>query len=411
MYLFMYVTQFLRDMRSQKLRTLLTLFGIIWGTTAVVLLLAFGKGLHAQNQKSMHGLGEGIVILWGGRTSKPFEGFGKGRVIPLREEDAILLKGEIKELGGVSPEYSRWSTHMKYKDNVVTQNMVGIYPIFGEMRNIFAEMGGRFINKIDLENKKRVVFIGDQLKEDLFGAEEAIGKYIIIDNVPFLVVGVMKKKPQDSSYSGRDENKAFIPATTFAAMYGYRYVNDIIFKPKDPRQVELVQSEVYKVLGKKYKFDPEDKEALSMWDTTEMQKFLTYFFLAFRVFLVVIGTATLIVGGIGVSNIMHVVVEERTKEVGIKMSLGAKKAHVLAQFIFETLVITFTGGIIGFLFSWMVIKIFPLFKLEEYMGTPIITPPAALIAVGILGLVGLISGYFPARRAANLNPVQALKLQ
>ncbi len=406
----MYITQFLRDMRSQKLRTLLTLFGIIWGTAAVVLLMAFGKGIHAQNQKAMHGLGEGIVILWGGRTSQPFEGFGKGRAIRLRDEDALLLKREIKEMSGVSPEYSRWSTHMKYKDNAVTQNMVGIYPVFGEMRNIFAEPGGRFINNIDLENKRRVVFIGDQLKKDLFGEEEAIGKYIIIDNVPFLVVGVMKEKEQDSSYSGRDENKAFIPATTFAAMYGHRYVNDIIFKPKDPRQTQSVREEVYQVLGKKYKFNPQDKEALSMWDTTEMAKFLTYFFLAFRIFLVLIGTATLIVGGIGVSNIMHVVVEERTKEVGIKMSLGAKKAHVLMQFIFETLVITFVGGTLGFLFSLLVVKVFPLFHLEEYLGTPIVTPSAVLIAVGILGLVGLISGYFPARRAANLNPVQALKL-
>ncbi|MCK4403684.1 MAG: ABC transporter permease [candidate division Zixibacteria bacterium] len=410
MHLFMYITQFLRDMRSQKLRTLLTLFGIIWGTAAVVLLLAFGKGLHAQNQKSMHGLGESIVIMWGGRTSKPYAGFGKGRPIRLREEDALLLKREIKQMGGVSPEYSQWSTHMKYKKNAVTQNMVGIYPVFGEMRNIFAEMGGRFINKIDLEKRKRVVFIGNQLKEDLFGKDEAIGKYIIIDNVPFLVIGVMKEKKQDSSYSGRDANKAFIPATTFAAMYGYKYIGDIIFKPKDPRETERVKEQVYKVLGKKFKFDPEDKEALAMWDTTEMQKFLTMFFIAFRVFLVVIGTFTLIVGGIGVSNIMHVVVEERTKEVGIKMSLGAKKAHVLFQFLFETLVITFIGGIIGFLFSLMVVKVFPLLNLEEYMGTPQITLSAALIAVSVLGLVGLISGYFPARRAANLNPVQALKL-
>ena len=410
MQVLMYMTQFLRDMRSQKLRTLLTLFGIMWGTAAVVLLLAFGKGLHAQNQKAMHGLGEGIVILWGGRTSKPFEGFGKGRAIPLREEDAHFLKSEIKEMSGVSPEYSRWSTHIKYKDNAVTQNMIGIYPVFGEMRNIVPEMGGRFINRIDLEQKKRVVFIGDQLKKDLFGEEEAIGKYIIIDNVPFLVVGVMKEKEQDSSYSGRDENKAFIPATTFAAMYGYRYVNDIIFKPKDPRQTEPVKEKVYQALGKKYKFDPTDKEALSMWDTTEMAKFLTYFFLAFRIFLVAIGTATLIVGGIGVSNIMHVVVEERTKEVGIKMSLGAKKAHVLLQFIFETFVITFVGGTVGFLFSLFLIKLFPVFKLEEYLGTPQITLSSFFIAVGILGLVGLISGYFPARRAANLNPVQALKL-
>ncbi|MFQ6003788.1 MAG: ABC transporter permease, partial [Candidatus Zixiibacteriota bacterium] len=320
MHILMFATQFLRDMRSQKLRTFLTVFGIIWGTASVVLLLAFGKGLHAQNQKSMHGLGERIVIMWGGRTSKPYMGFGKARRIGLREEDATLLKREIKGLGGISPEYSKWTTTMRYKKNTVTQNMVGIYPIFGDLRNIYPELGGRFINHIDLKEKKRVVFIGNKLKEDLFGKDEAVGKYIFIDNVPFLVVGVMKKKSQDSSYSGRDENKAFIPAATFAAMYGYKYVNDIIFKPKDAREGEFVKKQVYRVLGKKYKFDPEDKEALSMWDTSEMEKFLTYFFLAFRAFLAIIGTFTLIVGGIGVSNIMNVVVEERTREIGIKMS-------------------------------------------------------------------------------------------
>ncbi len=410
MHVLMFATQFLRDMKSQKLRTFLTIFGIIWGTASVVLLLAFGKGLHAQNQESMHGLGEGIVILWGGKTSKPYMGFGRGRWIGLREEDAALLKGEIREMGGISPEYSKWNTTMRYKKNTVTQNMIGIYPIFGEMRNIYAETGGRFINPIDLENQKRVVFIGNELKEDLFGQDKAVGKYIFIDNVPFLVVGVMKKKSQDSSYSGRDSRKAFIPASTFAAMYGYKYVNNMIFKPKDPRQVESVKNQVYSVLGKKNKFDPEDKETLWMWDTSEMQKFLTYFFLAFRGFLAIIGTFTLIVGGIGVSNIMNVVVEERAKEIGIKMSLGAKKRHILSQFVFETLMITFAGGVIGFMFAFMVVRVFPYFKLEEYMGTPEISLSAGLIAVGVLGLVGFISGFFPARRAASLNPVQALKL-
>ena len=410
MHTLMFATQFLRDMRSQKLRTFLTIFGIIWGTASVVLLLAFGKGLQAQNQKSMHGLGEGIVILWGGKTSKPYMGFGRGRWVQLREEDAALLKREIREMGGVSPEYSKWNTTMRYKKNTVTQNMIGIYPVFGELRNIYAEMGGRFINPIDLEAQKRVVFIGNELKEDLFGQDQAVGKYIFIDNVPFLVVGVLEKKSQDSSYSGRDAHKAFIPATTFAAMYGHKYVNNLIFKPKDPTKVESVKKQVYGVLGKKNKFDPEDKEALAMWDTSEMEKFLTYFFLAFRAFLAIIGTFTLIVGGIGVSNIMNVVVEERTKEIGIKMSLGAKKRHVLSQFVFETLMITFAGGTIGFMFAFMVVKVFPYFKLEEYMGIPEISFSAGLIAVGVLGLVGFISGFFPARRAANLNPVQSLKL-
>ena len=410
MHTLMFATQFLRDMRSQKLRTFLTIFGIIWGTASVVLLLAFGKGLQAQNQKSMHGLGEGIVILWGGKTSKPYMGFGRGRWVQLREEDAALLKREIREMGGVSPEYSKWNTTMRYKKNTVTQNMIGIYPVFGELRNIYAEMGGRFINPIDLEAQKRVVFIGNELKEDLFGQDQAVGKYIFIDNVPFLVVGVLEKKSQDSSYSGRDAHKAFVPATTFAAMYGHKYVNNLIFKPKDPTKVESVKKQVYGVLGKKNKFDPEDKEALAMWDTSEMEKFLTYFFLAFRAFLTIIGTFTLIVGGIGVSNIMNVVVEERTKEIGIKMSLGAKKRHILSQFVFETLMITFVGGTIGFMFAFMVVKVFPYFKLEEYMGIPEISFSAGLIAVGVLGLVGFISGFFPARRAANLNPVQSLKL-
>ena len=409
MHTLLFVTQFLRDMRSQKLRTFLTVFGIIWGTASVVLLLAFGKGLHAQNQKSMHGMGEGIVILWGGRTSKPYMGFGRGRGIPLREEDALLLKKEIRQMGGVSPEYSKWNTTMRYKKNTVTQNMVGIYPVFGELRNIYPELGGRSIDDIDLKEKKRVVFIGNKLKEDLFGKEEAVGKYIFMDNVPFLVVGVMEKKSQDSNYNGRDENKALVSATTFAAMYGDRYVDNIIFKPKDPRQSELVKKRVYQVLGAKHKFDPEDKEALMMWDTSEFQKFLTYFFLAFRAFLAIIGTFTLIVGGIGVSNIMNIVVEERTKEIGVKMSLGAKKRHILSQFIFETLMITFVGGLVGFMFAFMVVKIFPFFKLEEYMGIPEISFSTALIAVGVLGTVGLVSGFFPARRAANLNPVQALK--
>jgi len=410
MQLLMYLVHFFRDMRSQKLRTLLTLFGIIWGTAAVVLLLAFGRGLQVQNEKSMHGLGEGIVILWGGKTSKPYKGFGLGRLIPLKEEDALLLKREIKRIGKISPEYSRWDAAIKYKKAILLKNEVGIYPSFGELRNIYAQAGGRFIDQLDLEMRKRVVFIGNQLKKDLFGREEAVGKHIIIDNVPFLVVGVMREKSQDSSYNGRDKDKAFIPATTFATMYGQKYLNDIVLKPKDVRDVERVKEQVYQVMGKRYKFDPEDKEALSMWDTTEMEKFLTYFFLAFRAFLAIIGAFTLIVGGIGVSNIMHVVVEERTREIGIKMSLGAKKRHILSQFIFETLVITFIGGGIGFLFSLLVVKVFPFFKLGEYVGTPQISLPLASIAVGILGFIGLLSGYFPAKRAANLNPVQALKL-
>jgi len=193
-------------------------------------------------------------------------------------------------------------------------------------------------------------------------------------------------------------------------MFGRRYLNNMVFKPKEPKQNEFVKKRVYEVLGKKYRFDPEDKEALAMWDTTGMEKFFNYFFYGMRVFLGIIGAFTLIVGGIGVSNIMNVVIEERTKEIGIKMATGAKKRFILSQFLFETLLITFIGGAIGFLVSWGIISVFPLFKLEEYIGTPAFSASVAILAALILGLIGLLAGFFPARRASSLNPIEALRL-
>jgi putative ABC transport system permease protein len=406
----MFINQFLRDMRSQKLRTFLTLFGIIWGTTAVTLLLAFGEGLHVSMRESAHGLGDKIVIMWPGRTSRPFEGLGKGRFISFKEEDAFLLKREIKEMGQISPEYSQWNIQIKYGKNIYSQNVVGVYPIFADMRNMIAVPGGRFINEPDIKNRKRVVFLGNRLKKDLFKEEEAVGKYIFINNTPFLVVGVMKEKEQDSNYSGRDAYKAVIPATTLSAMFGRRHLDNIVFKPKDPKQNEYVNKRVYEVLGKKYRFDPEDKEALMMWDTTGMDKFFNYLFYGLRIFLGIIGAFTLVVGGIGVSNIMNVVIEERTKEIGIKMATGAKKRFILSQFVFETLLITFIGGAIGFLLSWGIISIVPMFKIEEYIGIPVFSASVAIVATLILGLIGFLSGFFPARRAASLNPIEALRL-
>ncbi|KPK98059.1 MAG: hypothetical protein AMJ90_10030 [candidate division Zixibacteria bacterium SM23_73_2] len=410
MALLMFINQFLRDIKSQKLRTFLTLFGIIWGTTAVTLLLAFGEGLHAQISKASHGLGDKIVIMWPGRTSKPFQGLSKGRVIRFKEEDAFLLQKEIIQMGQISPEYNEWSVQVKYKKNVFSQNVTGVYPVFADMRNMIPEEGGRFINALDIKNKKRVVFLGDKLKNDLFKEEAALGKYVFINSTPFLVVGVMNEKKQDSNYSGRDAYKAVIPATTLSAMFGRRYLDNMVFKPRDPKQNEYVKEKVFEVLGKKYRFDPEDKEALMMWDTTEMDKFFNYFFYGMRVFLGILGAFTLIVGGIGVSNIMNVVIEERTREIGIKMAVGAKRIFILSQFVFETLLITFIGGAVGFLISWGILSIFPMFKLEQYVGTPTFSASVAILATLILGLIGFFAGFFPARRAASLNPIQALRL-
>jgi putative ABC transport system permease protein len=402
--------QFLSDMRRQKLRTLLTMFGIFWGTCSIVLLFAFGKGIGDAQIKSQKGMGENIAIFWPGLTSKPYKGLPRGRRIRFTEQDIRLIKSTARTIDRISPEYSKWRVPMKVGQQNTIRNVVGIWPEFGEMRNLIPDVGSRFISELDIRDKRRVVFIGNRLKKDLFGDKEAVGETLLLNGVPFTVVGVMKDKKQDSSYNGRDSRKAFIPSTTFQAMYSHRYPNNFVTQCKPEYTMKMSRAEIDQVLGTKYKYHPDDEEALSVWDTTEGMAFIKNFFFAFRMFLVGIGIATLITGGIGVSNIMNVVLEERTKEIGIKMALGARQTYILMQFIVETLLITSIGGLAGFTFAYLIVSVFPMLNLEDYIGVPVVDIWAGIIAAVLLGIVGLTAGYFPARRAANLQPVQALKL-
>lgn len=404
------IKSFVKDLRRQKLRSLLTMFGIFWGTCSIVLLYAFGTGIKEAQIKSQRGMGENIAIVWPGITAKEFKGLPKGRRIRPTVEDVELIKKKAKNLNYISPEYSRWNVPMKYGRNETIRNVVGVWPEFGIMRNLIPAFGSRFVNDRDMDKKRRVVFIGNLLKDDLFGEDEAVGEILMINNVPFTIVGVMKEKKQDSSYNGRDSRKAFIPASTFKTMYSNRYINDFVMQCPPTISMEETKREVYEILGAKYRFDPDDTEALSIWDTTEGFAFLKNFFNAFSAFLVGIGIATLITGGIGVSNIMNVVLEERTKEIGIKMALGARKSTILMQFIVETFLITGLGGILGYLFAWGIVAIVPSLGLVEYIGTPRIDIMTGLLSVFLLGIIGFFAGIFPARRAANLQPVQALKL-
>lgn len=400
--------QLIRDVRTEKLRTFLTVFGIIWGTVAISLMLAFGTGLHKQMIKNSAGLGDRIVIAWPGLTSIPYEGLGKGRRLRVTEEDIAAVRSEVQGLKAISSEYMT-SMRTDYGTKTLSVDISGVSPEFGSMRNLIPEMGGRFVNPIDQNEQRRVMFIGDQLKTNIFGESDAIGKVVLVNQSPFQIIGVLKKKTQDSSYSGRDNEKAFIPSSTFRALTGDKYVDNMVFQAADTGDTKALTDRVRAAFGKRLRFDANDKEAMSMWDTTEQFQFFDIFMLAFNAFLGIIGVLTLIVGGIGVSNIMNVVVEERTREIGIKMALGAKQGYILTQFLLETMLVTAFGGLIGFAVSLSICAIFPT-SLQEYVGKPEVSPLVALLTSVALGLVGLLAGYFPARDAARLDPVVAMKL-
>lgn len=401
--------EFLRDLRAQKLRTFLTVFGIVWGTVAIVVLLSFGMGFRRQLTINMHGIGESVAIMFPGRTTRAWQGFGTGRSIRFVADDVHLLRTQVSGLDAVSPEYGMSSYPVRVGENIINAAVSGVEPVYSDLRNVIPDPGGRFVNDPDLEHRRRVTLIGDEVKRLLFGDAEAVGKIIHIGDVPFTVVGVMKKKTQNSSYNRRDQDRVFIPASTFASVFGMPYLTNIIYRPSDPRRAEEVQRDVRGVLGKRYRFDPEDVDAVFIWDTSEFDKFLFIFFLAFNIFLGVIGAFTLCVGGIGVANIMFIVVQERMLEIGIRRAVGATRGGIVTQFFVETLFIIGLGSAAGVLLSLAILAGLQYIPIREFVGTPVLSWEVAAATALVLGTVALAAGLLPARRAAGLNVVECLR--
>lgn len=402
-------SEFLSDMRAQKLRVFMTVFGITWGTVAVIVLVAFGVGFKKQLAINMHGIGEHIAIMFPGKTTKAHQGFGIGRRISFVEEDTKLIASQVNNISAISPEYSIYGVPVRVGMNIMNPTITGVYPNYSDMRNIIPEQGGRFINDRDLGERRRVVLLGDEVKRLLFGDGESVGKVVYVGETPFTVIGVMQKKTQNSSYNSRDQDRIFIPASTYASVFGEVYLRNIIFQIADPSMAEQTTKDVREALSKKYKFDPADQDAVWIWDTNEFDKFIFYFFLAFNIFLGLIGSFTLGVGGIGVANIMYIVVQERVNEIGIKRAVGAKRSNIMFQFFMETVFIIAIGSFFGFAIAYGIIEVMRVIPIKDFVGTPVLSVEVALAAVGILAIVGFAAGLMPARRAANLDVIECLR--
>lgn len=405
---FTVVREFLTDLQRQKLRTSLTIMGITWGTVAVVVLLAFGTGLAKQIKRNARGIGEYVAILTPGVTALPYQGFTEGRQIRLDEGDVAALRSEVPGILRVSPEYGDW-TPVRRGRQVANPFVSGVYPEYAEMRNVFAAPGGRFFNQADMERRRRVAFIGDELANLLFAGADPIGETIYIRDTPFIVVGVMQPKTQNSSYQSQDKDRLFIPSTTYTSMFGDRYVSRILYQPADPTQSAEVRAAATQVLASRHGYDPTDRDAVYVWDTAENMKMFNYLFLGFNLFLGVVGSFTLIVGGVGVANIMYIVVRERTREIGIKRALGARRSDILAQIFLETTMIVAIGATIGLVISIAMVKVAGLLPIQEEVGTPEMSPMVVGVTLTLLAIVAFFSGLFPARRAANLDPVESLR--
>jgi putative ABC transport system permease protein len=414
MNILMLLREFVEDIKSQKTRAFLTVVAISWGILAVTLLMAFGEGLSFRMREGLLNAGDRIIRVYDGQTTKKWEGLPVGRRIFLRIEDCAVIEKNIPQVAVAVPGLGR-RARLKVGDKISSTHMEGVYPEFEFLRRTYHGAGGRFLNGKDLKERKRVVFLGGEIAKELFGKPDPYGEIVDIDGIPFTVVGTMPKKLQTSMNNGPDDERAIIPFTTFQSIYGDQYLDEMIVKPTRFEDGLYVEQEIRRVLGKKYKFDPSDERAIPMWNFIENEQEGAKIFRGINIFLAVIGSMSLIIAGVGVANIMYVVAKERTREIGIKRAVGAKRSYIIFQFIFESLLIAFIGGTLGLLASVGIIKLMWMIPLEagamEFLGRPLLSSTVMVVALVLLTFIGLLAGLFPARKAANIEPVDALRYE
>jgi len=408
---------FWSEYRKRRKKAALITFALFWGTLSILLLMAFGQGMSAQFRVAFSGLGDTLIMVYGGQTSLEFEGLPKGRQVSLYPEDIDFLKERIPEILRIVPEsYSFLQVSANGKE--INRTVHGTTAEFALMRTQVPRMGGRFLNADDDAAGRKVAFIGWKVAADLFGAEDPIGKPVVINRIPFTVVGVLQKKIQDSMYNGPDADQIYLPFYAYNQIDNRRRINQIHIQPHAAAQSKLIEARVRAILGKKYRFNPDDRYATSFWNTIENAKEGMAIFKGIEIFLGIIGALTLLIGAVGVTNLMYAVAKERTKEIGIKLAIGARRQVIVQQFFLETLFVFAKGTFWGFVTAFNIVHLIRLapinydsFGIEAYLLRPVFSWQIFAAYMAILGVLVFLSGIFPALRASRSNPIESLRYE
>jgi putative ABC transport system permease protein len=402
---------------ANKTRSFLTMFGIAWGLICLILMTSMGEGMWVAQRQKTRALGQNIMIVWGGLTSKGKEGIRPGKVIRLTLDDYVALKEKASYLQRLSPEIQR---RLSSRSNINNGsfNTHGVFPDYMQMRTIEVMRGGRQINDGDNTNALRVCIIGDEVRDQLFNKQKAVGQSIMVGGFPYLIIGELIPKDQNSNYSGPDKSKIFIPFNSMIrdfplpnAVDGKSELSNMILQPREESLGEAAELEVRKIMADEKGFDYLDKDALGIWNTVKQAKFIKKIFDSLSVFLGVVAVITLILGGVGVMNIMLLSVGERTHEIGICKAVGATTRRILMQFFAESMILTLFAGLFGILAGWGLCALINQLPKVDFFAGMIVTPGVGLVAFGFLILVSVLSSIYPAFMAAVVDPIEALRYE
>jgi len=413
------VKQTVATLRAHKMRSFLTMFGIVWGIASVILLVGLGLGFSKDQKKRMETLGKDLVIIWGGRTSSQVGGLAAGRPITLNIEDARLVRKECYLVKAVSPELER-SVQEVSAFNSSNRQVSGVWPAYQDFRSLILSEG-RLMDDDDEQQMNRVVLLGWNAAKQLFPGKPAIGATVDMAGYPYTVIGVIAEKKQNSNYSGPDNDKIYVPYSSMARDFppppekgqiiNKGYLSDMVLEVADPEYHEEAILQIRRTLGRVHHFEETDKDALFIWDTMDGAKILAKIFGVITIFFGCIAVTTLALGGIGVMNIMLVAVTERTREIGVLRALGATKRDITRQFFSESATLTLFSGIVGYFVGVGICVLLQAAPLPDFVPKPIVSPIAIAASLITLSLITFNAGMYPANRAAELDPVECLRYE